>query len=136
MARALWDDMCEVVKWHNEQRHCCVDTINRLLRKHPVARDRGHTPQVERRDLDVAAESWRLEELWSLVHPEQRTSDEPSEYRLPVVVLRWERVDYLIDGRRRINYWHRSGIAGPHSVLLLHQAAPSSPSTPPDLTRQ
>jgi hypothetical protein len=95
--------------------------MNRLLQKHPRAKQRGEIPQVSRSFLNVSAESWSLEKLWNLIHPEQFTDVEPNVTNLPVIVLRWNGTDYLMDGRRRINRWKRNESIGPHRVLLVHQ---------------
>jgi hypothetical protein len=118
--RHLWDEMCEAMKWHNHEHHCCIDTVNRLLQKHPRAKERGEIPHVARGSLNVAEESWELDRLWGLIHETQITDVVPNSTGPAIVVLRWKGVEYLMDGRRRINGWKRNGNLGPHRVLVLH----------------
>jgi len=101
--------------------HDLVDTINRLLAKHPVVLDSGRALRIPRENLTIGAEMWELPRLWSLIHPKHITPDEPAATWGAVAVLRWANSDYLIDGRRRINHWQRSGSAGPHRVLLVRK---------------
>ncbi len=120
--RAFWDKMCEVIKYHNHAKHCCIDTINRLLRKNPHV-DPQSPPQVSRQALKVSAESRSLANLWVLIHETQITSAEPGSLSPAVIVLRWNGQEYLMDGRRRINYWKRHNDVGPHRVLVLEGVA-------------
>lgn len=115
----LWDEVCGALKWHYRPGHGCVDTINRLRAKHPVAKKLGKEFRVQRESLVVCAESRSIEQLWALIHPKLVTRTPPHATDAPVVVLRSDDVEYLIDGRRRINYWSRNNLAGPHRVLVV-----------------
>lgn len=116
----LWHEMCEVVKWHNRPRDCCVDTINRLLAKHPVVKEGRISIRVSRESLVISTEMWNIEELWRLIHRKHLTRKPPGETEFAIVVLRRDGREYLLDGRRRINQWKRRNAAGPHRVLVLH----------------
>ncbi|MGH8251538.1 MAG: hypothetical protein ACREVI_12715 [Steroidobacteraceae bacterium] len=116
----LWHEMCEVMKWHNRPRHCCVDTINRLLAKHPVTKGQRKTIRVTRESLVISAETRSIEQLWQLIHRKHLTRKPPGTTEVAVVVLRFGGNEYLLDGRRRINHWMRRNVAGPHRVLVLH----------------
>jgi hypothetical protein len=116
---ALWDEVAEVLKWHNRSGHNCVDTINRLLAKHPAARKLAKHLRVQRESSSVCAESRSIETLWHLIHPKLVTRAAPHATNVPVVVLRFSGVEYLLDGRRRINYWNRTNEPGPHRVLVV-----------------
>jgi len=115
----LWDEVCGVLKWHYRAGHGCVDTINRLRAKHPVARKLGKAFRVRRESLVVRAESRSIEQLWPLIHPKLVTRAPPHATDAPVVVLKSDDVEYLLDGRRRINYWSRNNQTGPHRVLIV-----------------
>lgn len=120
--RALWDEMCEVMKWHKKlEHHDCIDTINRLLCKNPHLKDEKKKIEVPKYRLTVSEEKWDLEDLWRLIHTDQITSDEPDSVDPPIIVLRWENTNYLMDGRRRINSWHRDNKTGQYRVLVVHQ---------------
>jgi len=121
--RRNWDEMCEVIKWHNHLHDCCIDTLNRLLREKPVNRKKTRElVMLDRSELDVSEETWTTEMLWSLLDESQRVDDPPDRFDRAVVVLRWKGIDYLMDGRRRVNYWHRNLIPGPHRVLVVHES--------------
>ncbi len=115
----LWDEVCETLKWHNRPGHGCVETINRLLAKHPTARKLVKTLRVRRESLTVCAEARNADNLWRLIHPKLVTRAPPHATDAPIVVLRTVDVEYLLDGRRRINYWNRNNLAGPHRVLVV-----------------
>jgi hypothetical protein len=115
----LWDEVCAVLKWHYRPGHGCVDTINRLRAKHPVAKKLGKHFRVQRGSLVVCAESRSIEQLWPLIHPKLVTRAPPHATDAPIVVLRADDVEYLLDGRRRINFWSRNKLAGPHRVLVI-----------------
>jgi hypothetical protein len=116
----LWSEFFELMKWrHIAHGHDLVDTINRLMAKHPSVVDSGRMVQLPRDKVTISAELWDLSRLWPLIHPKQITPDEPFALSGPVAVLRWDGCHYLVDGRRRINHWQRQGVTGPHRVLLI-----------------
>jgi hypothetical protein len=118
--RSLWDEMCQVIKWHNHPQDYCVDTLNRLWRKDPLVENASRLPVLFQDLLDVSMESWSLEQLTSFIGPARETELQPAATDCAIVVLRWEGINYLIDGRRRINYWKRHRQSGPHRVLIVH----------------
>ena len=79
-------------------------------------------PTISEEMIDVSEESWDLDRLWFLIHERQQTDRTPHSVVLPIVVLRWYRKEFLIDGRSRINFWKRDGNQGPHSVLAVYKA--------------
>ena len=115
----LWSELASILANHFESDHDCIDTINRLLRKNPWLKDSGSTLQIPRKGLRLSVEYRDLERLWPLIHASQVTTSKPHPASGAVVVLRWDERDYLMDGRRRINQWKRSGLRGPHRSLLL-----------------
>ena len=120
MSEALWNEFARVIQYHRANpAHDEIDTINRLLRKHPVLRDRGQVIQLPKGNLRVVEESWTLEQLLSLMHPAHSTPLEPSSTQHPLTVVRWSGENFLMDGRRRINHWKRIANEGPHRVLVL-----------------
>jgi len=120
----LWAEFFTLMKWrHIVPGHDLVDTINRLLVKHPVVLDSGRQLRIPHENLAIGVETWELPRLWALIHPKQITDDEPTSTTGAVAVLRWADSEYLIDGRRRINHWHRNAHAGPHRVLVVLEAS-------------
>jgi hypothetical protein len=83
----------------------------------------GKAFHVQRESLVVRAESRSIKQLWPLIHPKAVTRVLPHATDAPVV-LRSDDVEYLLDGRRRINYWSRHNQAGPHRVLDLFAEGP------------
>ena len=116
----LWNEYRGVIARHIVPGHDVIDTVNRLLRKNPWLRGSGDRFQIKRSGLFITDESWILSRLWRLIHPEQVTPHEPASTTGAVLLLRHDRTDYLMDGRRRINYWHRNAMPGPHRALVLH----------------
>ena len=53
----------------------------------------------------------------------QVTPEEPYSTEGAVLVLRWSGVEYLMDGRRRLNHWKRKNAEGPHRTLVLQRAS-------------
>ena len=70
-SRSLWDEMCDVIKWHNYAQHCCVDTVNRLWRKDPFVLSPSALPVISRELLDVSLENWSLDQLLRFIGPER-----------------------------------------------------------------
>jgi len=117
---ALWSEFARGIQYHRANpAHDEIDTVNRLLRKHPVLKDRGQVLQLPKGHLRVEEEHWTLEQLWGLIHPAHLTPLEPSSTEHAVTVVRWSGENFLMDGRRRINHWKRSANEGPHRVLVL-----------------
>jgi hypothetical protein len=124
---ALWDAVSNVLKWSNWPGHSCAHTVNRLWAKNPFVKHPAALPVISREGFDVTRESWDLDRLWELVHLTQRTDFAPAATHHPIVVVRWEGAEYLVDGRRRICRWMREGDEGPHEVLVVH-ASESNPA--------
>lgn len=115
----LWDELRDVLGPHIAPGHDSIDTINRLLRKSPWFPRPDAAIQIPRDNLGISEESWNLERLWPLIHQRQVTSSEPASTNGAVIVLRWNQLEHLMDGRRRINHWRRNNVVGPHRVLVV-----------------
>jgi hypothetical protein len=116
---ALWEEFQSVTGGHILPNHDAIDTINRLLCKSPCLKNSGTTLQILRTDLCISEESWSLIQLWELIHPVQITTAEPSSTAGAILLLRWNKHELLMDGRRRINHWQRNDMQGPYRVLVL-----------------
>ena len=117
----LWIQACEVLKWHNKGPDCCIDTLNRLWRKHceveaPNGTSLMQVPVLTEQMLIVSNEHWSLDRLVQLKRAHGR--DQPLFFP-PIVVLRWFDHDFLIDGTTRVNLWNKVGNVGPHAVLAI-----------------
>jgi len=117
-----WNEYRSILGRHVLAGHDVVDTINRLLEKSPWLKEAGANLQIPKDDLVILEETWELSRLWPLIHSRQVTSQEPTLRNGAVLLLRWADVEYLIDGRRRINSWHRNGVVGPHRTLVVQSS--------------
>jgi hypothetical protein len=117
----LWLAVCEIIKWHNKGTDQCIDTLNRLWRKHtevvaPNGESLLHVPTLTEAMFTVRAELWPLDRLLTLKRSHQR--NRPLFFP-PIVVLNWFDRFFLLDGTTRINLWSEVGNMGPHAVLIV-----------------
>lgn len=117
----LWDEMCSIIKWHNKSQHCCVDTINRLWKKDPFVKNPNELPMLEKNQLYVTEDMWPLDKLKSFICEKRVTDQDPTSTDGAIIILHRPNMDYLMDGRRRINYWMRNSHEGLHRVLLINE---------------
>ena len=82
--------MCQVLKWHNQQGHGCIDTINGPWRKNPFVKNPAQLPQLTPDHLVVVEEEWSLEQLLEFICEARETKSPPQVKALLIVVLRWE----------------------------------------------
>lgn len=121
MTNYLWMQVCEILKWHNQGNDRCIDTLNRLWRKHSqVCGADGEeilaVPTLSEDKLTVRSEHWSLDQLAALRREHRR--DSAASFP-PVIVLEWSGRTFLIDGNNRVNFWLKQGNAGPHLVFKL-----------------
>lgn len=119
----LWDELRDIIGYHDKPGDDCFETLNRLLHKHPLAKPRQLAIRITPETHRLSAESWNPERLWQLILPSQVTQDPPRSAQEAVIVARFDGADFLIDGRRRINYWKREGLPWERRVLVI-EAAP------------
>ena len=115
----LWKELCEIIDYHDKPGDDCIETLNRLLHKHPLARVPLLSMRITRESHRLSVESWSPDRLWQLIQPSQVTHDPPRSAQEAVIVARFGGVDYLIDGRRRINFWKREGLPWERRVLVI-----------------
>lgn len=120
----LWIRVCEQLKFHNKGSDRCIDTLNRLWRKHPrVKGESGEilldVPLLSEEMLSVTLEQWSVQQLAALNTPHERDQLKSFE---PIIVLRWFEQDFLIDGNTRVNFWIKNKNEGPHAVLKIAEA--------------
>ncbi len=113
---------------HSLPGHSPVDTLNRLLTKHFNARfpniDLITPPTLHSQDLRAPLEWWSTPKLTSLWLAHQRDMPggpgAPEGFiNLPVIVLRLDALDCLIDGNTRINKRIADSVPEPHPVYFL-----------------
>lgn len=127
MESELWDELRDIIGYHDKPGDDCIETLNRLLHKHPVAKPQHLAIRIARETHRLSAENWNPDRLWRLIHPSQVTHDPPRSAQDAVIVARFDGTDFLIDGRRRINYWKREGLPWERRVLVI-EAAPGAPA--------
>jgi hypothetical protein len=120
----LWVWVCEQLKFHNKGSDRCIDTLNRLWRKHPRVKGAEDKPPLEVPTLTeemllVSLEQWSLQRLQGLQIPHQRDDLRSPE---PIIILHWRNQDFVIDGNTRVNYWVKERNEGPHAVLKIEEA--------------
>ena len=116
---------------HTHRGHSTVDTLNRLLVKHFMNRfadEERAGPALCEDDLGARLEWWSTQALGALWRGHQRTmpggtTPDPIFLNLPVIVLRLDALDCLIDGNNRVNKRIADGVAEPHPVYLLEGRA-------------
>ena len=121
----LWIQVCEQLKCHNKGDDRCIDTLNRLWRKHPhVKTAEGanllDVPQLTEEMLTVKLEQWFLQQLVDLKPPHDRAQ---LKSFAPIIVLHWFDRYFLLDGNTRVNFWRKVSNQGPHAVLRITNAA-------------
>lgn len=73
--------------------------------------------------VEITEETWDLPKLASLLHSSQLTTDEPTKPIGAVIVIRRGALEFLVDGRRRINHWRRNAVTGLIRVLVVSEKA-------------
>jgi hypothetical protein len=133
----LWGELCEIIGYHAKPGDDCIETLNRLLHKHPAVKPpllaklmHNHPApkpsllaiRITRETHRLSVESWDPGRLWMLILPSQVTHDPPRSDQEAVIIARFEGADYLIDGRPRINLWKREGLPWERRVLVIEVA--------------
>jgi hypothetical protein len=114
----LWERLCFMMRFHR-QRASCEDKINGIWRKSPFLKAIQALPRIGRTNVDLTRETWELGRAAALLHETQLTKQPPFSTAGPIAVIRWKGVDYLLDGRKRINHWQRNSELGPFDVIVI-----------------
>lgn len=130
-ARA-WESVQSQLDFHRRKpAHTWIDTLNRLWRKNRFVMSEDGVLKLPQKPpvltaamLSVSSESWPLERLAPLVHPDAHARRRPKRDELPILVLEWGDRHFLIDGINRINRRIRDREAGPHEVIVIHARDP------------
>jgi hypothetical protein len=104
---------------HIKSGHDAIATVNRLLQKHPGVAEHCSGMQLPPERTSIQAEAWSIDRLVALLHPSQVRDANPTLPTGAVVVVQHKGWHYMVDGRRRVNYWSSNGLSGPHRVLVL-----------------
>ena len=110
----LWSNLHDLLNHrHIARRHDALDSVNRLLDKNEKVKETLGQLRLPRGHTSITLQRWDLTRLLEVLHPSQRTDQEPALPTGPVAVVRHAELEYLVDGRRRVNHWIRNGIPGP-----------------------
>jgi len=120
----LWKELHELLKHrHMHADHDAIASVNRLLMKNERVKASLGLLHIPRESAKIAVESWDLVRLVSLLDQSQKTEIPPARLTGAVAVVRHGELEFLVDGRRRINAWSRSDATGPHRVLVVSEEA-------------
>jgi hypothetical protein len=95
-------------------------TLNRLFQKHLGGHQKkiaDNSPWLSSDNVVVTEEQWPTAALKALA-PGTRASL-PRHTDFPVVIVRYRNRNCLIDGGKRIHYWHASGSIEDHPAYVL-----------------
>ena len=118
--RDLFSDACELLKYHVPNRYTHEEALNRIFNKHkdlhnPFDRE---IPRLSKDNIKTRLEVWTRERLSDLA-PEGIYDEHPVRIMPPLIVVRVDGTDCLIDGGSRINQWRKYGMEGTHAVYIL-----------------
>ncbi len=115
----LWKQLYEVITYHRKSDHGYLKTLNRLFREALRRYEDSEVgvPALSAENVHLLQEEWSTERLVALLTPDHCTTKKPHGSG-PVIVVRRERREYLIDGRKRINSWRRNDDRGSHCVII------------------
>ena len=118
---ASFEEVCDLLQLgHRQSGHTPEQTLNRLFRKHLA----GHKPDIASNppwlssaNTLVTTEIWSKSSLRQLAP--RAESREPRHQEFPVVIVRYQGRDCLIDGGSRIHAWFQAGDIGRHSAYII-----------------
>lgn len=114
-----WEELCSIISHHSKGEPSCEKVLRRLFHKALAFHRIDERPDLKQSGLTVRREHRQRVALGSLLTEGHRTEDEPQMEDRAIVVVVWRGKELLIDGRRRINRWLRTGAAGEHPVLVV-----------------
>lgn len=112
----LWDELCQILVHHTQANDDCLETLNRLFRRIPALAGKD-LPALTTENVRLTVDSRHKDDLYALITPRHETDEPPADTSPPIVVLKWGRSEYLLDGRRRILKWKRENENGDHTVI-------------------
>lgn len=115
----LWKELCMQMGFHRKGADTDEQTLNRLFCKALAPEAKTDLPSLTPKTVKISKKRWTAAELKALLTESHHTELEPENSEGAVVVVRWQNKNYLLDGRRRINCWLRSGDASSQYVLFV-----------------
>lgn len=109
---AQWEPVWKVLD-HHKKKFTPQHALNRLFHE-----QRSDGPHLTPSTATVQKQFWSIHQLDRTIRKDSVTTG-PAMLDVPIVVVRWDGKDYLIDGRRRVNTWVKKGSQKLHDVLLI-----------------
>lgn len=117
----LWGEFHGLLCHHQKlQDKTPIDAANRIFRKllRNLGRNEADAPSIAENCVVISKVLWTTDDLAAAKRMDE--IDTKSEgLRCPVVIVESAGILYVIDGRRRVNYWVQQQDASMHAVLLL-----------------
>lgn len=114
----LWKEVSEILRHHQKQPKdkTPIDALNRLFGEYfPRS---INVPHLNDKTTNLRKERRTLDELKKVIRRDCLTKD-PNQTDISVVVVKWDKNEYLVDGRRRTNQWAEEGNVEPHPVIVI-----------------
>ena len=115
----LLDEVWAILAGHAKGQDTPQQTLVRLWKKHWRSRLDKPAPTLNEQALNPRREEWTTAQLGRLWRGHARTIVNPDFEHLPVVVVRCESADCLVDGTTRINKRIAGNALGRHPVIIL-----------------
>ena len=121
----LFEEACELLKYHVPNKYTYEEALNRIFDKHKKVHNSFNRdiPPLSKENIKVKLEVWTREKLSSLA-PKGIHDKPPIRIMPPLILVRVDGIDCLIDGGSRINQWRRYGMDGTHAVYILELCEP------------
>lgn len=113
----LWKEVSDILRHHQKTKDKTpIDALNRLFGEYFPASI--NIPHLDERTTNLRKESRTLEELKKVIRRDCLTKG-PNQVDISVVLVKWDKNEYLVDGRRRTNQWAGEGNAEAHPVIVI-----------------
>jgi hypothetical protein len=108
----LWKRVLEALDFH-KKKHTPIHALNRLFHEH---REDLPGVQLNNTTCNLSCDSRSTEQLSQF---KRHTRCNPADETYPILVVRYEDTEYLIDGGNRINKWVNAKDTNLHDVIVI-----------------
>ena len=113
----LWNEVSEILRHHQKTSDKTpTDALNRLFSEYFPTNI--NIPRLNVKTTDLRKESRTLDKLKKVIRRDCLTKG-PNKLDISVVLVKWDKNEYLIDGRRRTNQWAGEGNMKSHPVIVI-----------------
>lgn len=113
----LWKEASEILRHHQKtQDKTPIDALNRLFGEHFPAYLK--IPHLNEDTVKLRKESRKIGDLKKVIRRDCLTKG-PNNTDVSVVLVKWDKNEYLVDGRRRTNLWAAESNAELHPVIVI-----------------